>query len=73
MIENKDRLKKGKELIRFFLGQAKNNLEQAKMQCLFIHPSCRRIEDGIQEAVARINGILEASEKPDEDEKSPPL
>jgi|MudIll2142460700_1097286.scaffolds.fasta_scaffold06729_5 hypothetical protein len=73
MIENKERLKKGKDLIRFFLGQAKNNLEQAKMQCLFIHPNWRMIEDGIQETIAQINGILETSQKPDEDEKFPPL
>lgn len=73
MIENKERLKKGKDLIRFFLGQAKNNLEQAKMQCLFIHPSWHAIEGRIQETIARINEILETSEKPDEDEKSPLL
>jgi hypothetical protein len=73
MVENKERLKKGKDLIRFFLGQAKNNLEQAKMQCLFIHPNWHMIEDRIQETIALINGILETSEKPDEDEKFPPL
>jgi hypothetical protein len=71
MIENKERLKKGKDLIRFFLGQAKNNLEQAKMQCLFIHPSWRVIEDRIQETITLVNAILETSEKPDEVKKSP--
>jgi len=73
MIESKDRLKKGKDLIRFFLGQAKNNLEQAKMQCLFIHPSWQLIEDRIQETIVQLNDILEASQKPDEDEKFPLL
>jgi len=29
------------------------------MQCLFIHPNWRMIEDGIQETIAQINGILE--------------
>ncbi len=71
MIENKDRLQKGKDLIRFFLGQAKNNLEQARMQCLFIHPSWRIIEDRIQEAIGLINEILEDSQKREEGESSP--
>jgi hypothetical protein len=72
-MENEEKLKKGKALIRFFLGQAKNNLEQAKIQCLFIHPHWRVIEARIQESIAQINEILETSEKPDEEEKSPLL
>jgi hypothetical protein len=71
MVENKARLQKCKELIRFFLSQANNNLEQAKMQCLFILPNRQIIEGKIQEVICLTNKILETSEKSDGDEKYP--
>jgi len=71
MIENKTRLEKCKELIRFLLSQANNNLEQAKMQYLFIHPNWQTIEGKIQEAMSLLNKILETSEKSDGDDKYP--
>jgi hypothetical protein len=71
MIEDGARVEKCKGLIRFFISQANNNLEQAKMQCLFIHPNWRSIESRIQEAIILTNTILEASQNPDADEKYP--
>ncbi len=70
MVEDKARLQKCKELIRFFLSQANNNLEQAKMQCLFIHPNWQIIEGKIHEAICLTNKILETPEKSDGDEKA---
>jgi hypothetical protein len=71
MIENRAKVDRFKELIRFFVSQANNDLEQAKMQCLFIHPHWQDIEGRIQEAIILTNSILEASQKPDADEKYP--
>jgi hypothetical protein len=71
MIEDRARVEKCKELIRFFISQANHNLEQAKMQCLFIHPNWQKIEGKVQEAIVLTNSILEASKKSDADEKYP--
>jgi hypothetical protein len=65
MIENQERLQRGKDLIRFFLTQATNNLEQAKMQCLFIHPAWQTVEGKIREALKLVEGILKTSTKED--------
>jgi hypothetical protein len=71
MIENKERLQKCKDLVRFFLGQANSNLEQAKIQCLFIHPDWQTIEVKIRESISLINKILETAEKSNGDENYP--
>jgi len=71
VIENKEKLQRCKGLVRFFLGQAYNNLDQAKMQCLFIYPNWQIIQGRIQEAINMINEILETSKKSDGDQKFP--
>jgi hypothetical protein len=65
MAEDHDRLQKSKELIRFFLIQANNNLAQAKTQCLFIYPAWQTIESKIMETLSSIEEILETSKTAD--------
>jgi hypothetical protein len=65
MAEDQERLQKGKELIRFFLIQANNNLAQAKTQCLFIYPAWQTIEGKIRETMGSIEEILETSKTAD--------
>jgi len=63
--EDKKKLENCKRLIRFFLKQSTEYLEQARFHCGLIYPNWQTIEDKIIETQKFIEKILEDSNKLD--------
>jgi hypothetical protein len=60
--EDKEKLENCKGLIRFFLKQSSEYLEQARFHCGLIYPNWQKIEEKIIETQLSIAEILKESE-----------